>query len=407
MTMRLTAAVPCGRPDAHIVADDAEALAIAAALAAQFAPEAAERDAERRLPGRELDRLSESGLLGITVPRAFGGADVRARTLAEVFRRLAAADPSIAQIPHSHVVYVDVLRQQGSPRQQEFFFGEVLAGKRFGNAQPEAGPGHARDQRIRLLPGVCGGFLISGVRRYSTGALFADWIPVPARGQDDRLYVAYVPWGAPGLAVIDDWAGMGQRTTASGTVRLDDVPVPAERVVPHHLTFEGPQLHGALAQLLHAAIDVGIAGGALAEAVRFVRTGARAWPESGIDTAAEDPLVVQRVGELAVRVRAAEALLDAAGRSVDEARTELTDASAGAASMAVAAAKAFAEPVAVELGSAIFELGGTRSSQEGLNLNRYWRDARTHTLHDPARWKIQHIGRYVLNGQLPPRYGPR
>ncbi|GLW10908.1 hypothetical protein Misp01_60360 [Microtetraspora sp. NBRC 13810] len=77
----------------------------------------------------------------------------------------------------------------------------------------------------------------------------------------------------------------------------------------------------------------------------------------------------------------------------------------GAASIAVAAAKAYAEPVAVELGGAVFELGGTRSSLEPLNLNRHWRNARTHTLHDPARWKLQHIGRYVLNGQLPPRHG--
>jgi SfnB family sulfur acquisition oxidoreductase len=389
---------------ARIIDDDAEAIAVAQELAARFAGEAAQRDAERRLPEPELAQLSASGLLGITVPREHGGADVRAGTVAEVFRLLAAADPNIAQIPQSHIVYVNVLRQQGTPAQQEFFFAEVLAGRRFGNAQSEAGTRHVQDYRTRLHPDG-DGFRLTGTKHYSTGALYADWVPVLAKREDDTLHVAYVPRDAPGLTVVDDWAGMGQRTTASGTVQLDDVFVPADRVVPHHLTFTGPQLHGALAQLLHTAIDVGIARGALEEAVAFTRTKARPWFEAGVESATEDPLVVQRVGELAIRVAAAEALLVAAGTAVDAARAKLTDESAGRASIAVATAKAFADPVAVEAGNAIFELGGTRASLDALNLHRHWRNARTHTLHDPARWKVQHIGRYVLNGQLPPRHG--
>jgi SfnB family sulfur acquisition oxidoreductase len=393
------------RSAARVITGDAEALSVARELSARFAIGAAERDADRRLPHAELAELSASGLLGITVPRVHGGADVRAGTVAEVFRLLGAADPNIAQIPHSHIVYVNVLRHQGSPEQRAFFFGEVLAGKRFGNAQSEAGTKHVQDYRTRLVPQPDGGFLLRGVKHYCTGALFADWVPVLARHDDETLHVAYVPRDAPGLIVIDDWDGMGQRTTASGTVHLDDVPVDAGRVVPHHLTFTGPQLYGALAQLLHTAIDVGIAGGALDEAVEFVRTKARPWFESGVATAVEDPLIVQRVGELTIKVRAAEALLVAAGRAVDEASADLTDESAGAASIAVATAKAYIDPVAVEIGSAVFELGGTRSSLNGLNLHRHWRNARTHTLHDPARWKVQHIGRYVLSGQLPPRHG--
>ncbi|MEZ7124932.1 SfnB family sulfur acquisition oxidoreductase [Nonomuraea sp. AD125B] len=389
----------------HVIADDAEALATARELAAGFAEGAAARDAERRLPEPELDRLSASGLLAVTVPRAYGGADVSARTLAEVFRLLAAADPNLAQIPHSHFVYVNVLRQQGTDVQRKFFFGEVLDGRRFGNAQSEAGTRHVQDYRTSLVAAPEGGFLLNGTKHYSTGALFAHWIPVLARREDRTLHVAYVPRDAPGLTVVDDWDGMGQRTTASGTVQLEDVRVPEDRVVPHHLTFQGPQLHGAYAQLLHAAIDVGIAGGALEEALEFVRTKARPWFESGQERAADDPLVIQRSGELAVKVRAAEALLDRAAQAVDTARDDLNDATAAAASIAVAAAKAFADPVAVELGNAIFELGGTRSSLDGLNLHRHWRNARTHTLHDPARWKIQHIGRYVLDGKLPPRHG--
>ncbi|MFF0584531.1 SfnB family sulfur acquisition oxidoreductase [Streptomyces sp. NPDC003781] len=393
---------------ATVIADDAEALAVAAELAADFRKDAAERDALRRLPHTELERLSASGLLAVTVPAQFGGADVSTETLAEIFRLLASADASLAQIPQSHFVYINVLRRQGTQAQKEFFFGEVLAGKRFGNAQSEAGTSHVQDIRTRLARRPDGSYVLNGVKHYSTGALFADWIPVLARADDDNLHVAYVPREAPGLTVVDDWHGMGQRTTASGTVRLESVPVPADRVVPHHLTFQGPQLHGALAQVLHAAIDAGIASGALAEAGEFVRTTSRPWFESvdeGHATAAEDPLLIQRFGELAIRVRAADALLVIAARSVDAARADLSDDSAAEASIAVAAAKVTAAQAAVEVGSALFEVAGTRSVLDSLGLHRHWRDARTHTLHDPARWKVQHIGRYLLNGTRPPRHG--
>ncbi|MFC8347492.1 SfnB family sulfur acquisition oxidoreductase [Streptomyces sp. NPDC057280] len=390
---------------AHVIADEAEALAVAAALADEFRAGASVRDAERRLPRAELDRLSASGLLAVTVPADHGGADVGAPTLAEIFRLLATADGSLAQIPQSHFAYVNVIRRQGTEEQRKFFFAELLAGRRFGNAQSEAGTRHVQDIRTRLTPQPDGSYVLDGLKHYSTGALFADWIPVLARAEEDKLHVAYVPADAPGVTVIDDWDGLGQRTTASGTVRLAGVPVPADRILPHHLTFEGPQLHGAVAQLLHAAIDAGIAGGALAEAAEFVRTKSRPWFESGVETAAEDPLLIQRFGELALQVRSAEALLREAGRVVQAAQADLTDDSAAEASIAVAAAKVQAAQAAVEVGSALFEVAGTRAALNSLNLHRHWRDARTHTLHDPTRWKIQHIGRYVLNGTRPPRHG--
>ncbi|MFD4523482.1 SfnB family sulfur acquisition oxidoreductase [Streptomyces sp. NPDC058470] len=390
---------------AKVIADDVEALAVAAALADEFRAGASARDAKRRLPRAELERLSASGLLAVTVPAAYGGADVCQETLAEIFRLLASADASLAQIPQNHFVYVNVISRQGTARQREFFFAEVLAGRRFGNAQSEAGTKHVQDIRTRLEPRPDGSYALTGVKHYSTGALFADWIPVLARAEDDNLHVAYVPRDAAGVTVVDDWDGMGQRTTASGTVRLDGVAVPADRVVPHHLTFHGPQLHGAVAQLLHAAIDAGIAAGALAEAVEFVRTKSRPWFESGLDTAAEDPLLIQRFGELAIQVRASEALLGAAARAVDAAREALDEDSAAEASIAVAAAKVHTATTALEVAGALFEVSGTRSALNSLNLHRHWRDARTHTLHDPARWKIQHIGRYVLNGTKPPRHG--
>jgi alkylation response protein AidB-like acyl-CoA dehydrogenase len=168
--------------------------------------------------------------------------------------------------------------------------------------------------------------------------------------------------------------------------------------------FSRPTVYGARAQLLHSAIDVGIATGALAAGVRQTEL-ARPHFEAGVSTAAEDSTLINIAGELTVAVRGAQALLLEAARQVDVAAQNLTDESAAAASIAVAVAKVAAVRAALEASNVLFELGGTRSVSASANLSRYWRDARTHTLHDPTRWKIQHIGRYTLTGTPPPRHG--
>ncbi len=125
-------------PKARILRDDAQALEAAVRLAAEFAPGAAGRDRERRLPVAELDRWSESGLGGITVPRAYGGPDVSLATLAEVFATVSAADPSLGQIPQNQFGVLRLVRELGTEAQKRRFFGDALAGLRFGNAGPSA-----------------------------------------------------------------------------------------------------------------------------------------------------------------------------------------------------------------------------------------------------------------------------
>ena len=397
-------AVAAAAPRVPVLARD-EAVRSAGLIADALAVDAGRRDAQRVLPAAELESLTASGLLAITVPGEYGGADLPAETVAEVFRLLATGDPSVAQIPHSHFVYVNALRHQGTEAQQAFFFAEVLSGRRFGNAQSEVGTKHVRDIRTTLAP-AGRGWLLNGTKGYSTGALFADWIPVLAHlGEGGPLHVAWVERTAPGVTVVDDWDGLGQRTTASGTVELVDVAVQSARVTPYHLTFEGPQTYGAFAQLLHSAIDAGIARAALTEAADFVATRSRPYPDAQVERAADDPLVVHAFGEMELQVRAAEALLAEAGRAVDRADADLTEQSAAAASLAVAAARASTTQASVEVASRLFEVAGTRSALARLNLDRHWRNARTHTLHDPAAWKVQHLGRYAVDGTLPPNHG--
>lgn len=388
------------------VLDAEAAIGIASEFAVGFAAGAVERDANRLLPHEEIRELADSRILAITVPSEYGGADLPATTVAEVFRLIASADPNIAQIPHSHFVYVNQLRLRANHEQKARLFSEVIAGKMFGNAQSEIGTKHVRDYHTTLTPDGPGRWRLNGTKFYCTGALFADWIPVLAHlGTGGPIQVAWVHRDAEGLSIVDDWNGMGQRVTASGTVRLDDVLVTADWITDYAVTFDGPQTAGAFAQLLHAAIDAGIARAALDEAAEFLRTKSRPYPDAGVDRAADDPVIVHAFGEMELEVRAAEALLETAGRAVEQADTDLTERTAGSASLAVAAARAATTRASVRTASRLFEVAGTRAAMAPLDLDRHWRNARTHTLHDPAEWKVQHLGRWAVDSALPPRHG--
>jgi SfnB family sulfur acquisition oxidoreductase len=402
-------------PQAEVLFSATEAVAAARAYAESIAVGVIERDRAGAVPYAELAALDASGLLGITVPAAYGGPDLSPVVLAEVIRTIAAVDPAIAQVPQAHFLFVDVLAVHGRPPQQERLFADVLAGARLGNGMAERGGQHAQDLQTRLRSvskgeGAEGRLRLDGRKYYCTGAISARWIGVSALDDDDRLVLAFVERDAPGVWVGDDWDVMGQRATVSGSAVFDQVAVDPGLVVPFGRAFEVPQQLGARAQLVHAAIQVGIAGGALRDAAEFVRTRARPFFEAAragwAQVAAADPHTIHRFGRLATRVRAAEALLASAAATLEEVTRVPRDATAAArGSIAVAEAKAFASDVAVEVAGDLFALAGASAADERHDLSRHWRNARTHASHDPVDWKYHHVGNFRLNHVLPPNHG--
>jgi SfnB family sulfur acquisition oxidoreductase len=392
--------LPPSRP-AHVIRDDAEALAVAEHLKPLFAADARERDRDRRLPFAEVDLFSQSGLWGITIPKAYGGAGVSQVTLAKVFATLAAGDPSLTQIAQNSFEIIDVIRQTASEEQKRALFGAVLAGHRLGNAFSEFGGKNVEVFETKLVRRG-EGYVVSGRKFYSTGALFAHLVPIVALDEDGRVVVAVADRDAAGLVVINDWSAFGQRTTASGTVTLDNVVIPESRVLPAHIVYEHQSAVGPQSQLIHAAIDAGIARGAIEATIDLVRNHARPWIDSGQDRASDDPYTLAAIGDLKIRLHAAEALLERAGRQLDETIADVNDATIAKAKIAVAEAKVLTTEVAISASNKLFELAGTRSTLGAHNLDRFWRDARTHTLHDPVRWKFHAIGQYYLNDVQPP-----
>ncbi|MFK7700329.1 SfnB family sulfur acquisition oxidoreductase [Pseudomonas caspiana] len=392
------------RDRAAVIENDEQALHIAQELAAHFKRESAVRDQERRLPHAELDLFSASGLWGISVPKVYGGAGVSNVTLAKVIRLIAEADGSLGQIPQNHFYALEVLRVNGSPQQQERLYAEALAGLRFGNALAELGTKTAHDRTTRLSRDG-DGYRINGRKFYSTGALYAQRIPTSVIDENGVQQLAFVPADSDGLTVIDDWSGFGQRTTGSGSVVFENVYVDARDVVAFQSAFERPTTVGPLAQILHAAIDTGIARAAFEDALHFVRTRTRPWIDSGIEKAVDDPLTLSSFGKLSIRLYAAEALLDRAGQYLDIAQADTNAETVAAASIAVAEARAISTEISLAAGSTLFELAGSQATLAEHDLDRHWRNARVHTLHDPVRWKYHAIGNYYLNDKNPPLRG--
>jgi len=390
---------------AAVIDSDAQALEVARSLAGEFAREASQRDRERRLPLPELERYSQSGLWGITVPREHGGAGVSRATLAEVTAIISAADGSLGQIPQNHYYALEVLRVNGSADQQRRFYARALAGERFGNALAETGTRTAAERRTRLSAGVEGEWRIHGSKFYCTGALYAQWIPTATVDGDGIQRLAIVRRDSPGVEIIDDWSGFGQRVTGSGTVHFNDVAVPVEDVLLLADPAAPPNTIKPLAQIVHAAIDLGIGQAALADAVAFVRERSRPWIDAGVERAADDPLTISEFGRLSIRLEAARALVSRAGRLLDTATASGTAADVAAASIAVAEARALTTEASLAAGTKLFELAGTQATLDHLNLDRHWRNARTHTLHDPVRWKRHAVGNYYLNDIAPGRAG--
>lgn len=388
---------------AHIIKSDEEALEIARNLAEQFKTDAVQRDAERILPFEEIEAYSQSGLWAITVPKEYGGAEVSSYTVAQVIALMSGVDGSIGQIPQNHFYGLEILRNNGTEQQKHKLYAEVLKGARFGNALAEFKTKTAA-QRQTAIRKTEQGYVINGEKFYCTGSLFAHRIPTLVVDENEQQFLVFVLRDSEGLTLIDDWSGFGQRTTGSGTVKFDNVQVLEEDVVRFDTAYTRPTISGPFAQLLHASIETGIARAAFEETLNRVRQ-ARPWIDSGVDQATDDPLTKLELGRVIADVRASEVLLKQAARSVDAAKADPTEARVAKASLDVAKARAHSSETALKASSKLIELAGSRGSQREDGLDRFWRNARVHTLHDASRWKYYFIANYLLNGVLPPRRG--
>jgi len=386
---------------AHVIGEEEEALGVAREIAADLKPRLAVRNNESKAPKYALELASRRGITALAVPREYGGAELPTTALAEVLKIIATADPGVAQILIAQYTLGDVILTRGDKGQKDYFLPKILAGARVGNAMAEIGGKNAREFVTRLTRRHGGGYVLNGRKFYTTGSYLSHWFPVLAVDDEGKTVHPFVPRNAPGVTVLNDWKGFGQRNSLSGTATFDNVFIPEDHLFRSPPARSGTQ-GGQYAQVLHAAVDSGIARAALEAGIDYLRNHARPYPGTGVERAADELHVIREIGQFTVQLHAAEALVARGAAAVDRARNSPDDPAAQTASfLAVADARAQADHAALAISSGIFSLLGASSSLEKWNLDRFWRNARTHTVHDPIRWKHHHIGNYYLNG-VPP-----
>lgn len=369
-------------------------------LAERFATSAAERDREGGTAKQERDQIRASGLLRASIPRDYGGAGGSWADVMRAVRVIASADSSLGHLFGFHHLLVATVRLFGTRPQWEASYRETARDDLFwGNALNPLDPG------TKLVRGADGG-VVNGKKSFCSGALDSDRLIVSAHDADGKLWVAAIPSNRSGIRYHHDWDNMGQRQTDSGSVDFQDVGVEQAEF----LTTPGPlgspfaSLRPCIAQLVLGNVFLGIAQGALETAKDYTRTQRRAWPASGVASASEDPYVLARYGDLGLAVESARLLAEAAGHALDAAWNKKEDATPedrGKAALAIAATKVATTRTSLDVSSGIFDVMGARSTTARARLDRFFRNARTHTLHDPVDYKVRELGEWELSRKLP------
>ena len=391
------------------VVDSADPFAVAATLAQAFAETAVSRDRQGGTAKRERDLLRGSGLLGFSVPAEFGGAGGSWADVMALVRTFATVDGSLAHLFGFHHLLLATVRLFGHREQWSQVYAETVRRSWFwGNA---LNPLDTRSTIRRAAPGQS---VIVGSKSFCSGASDSDMLIVSALdeatgdalGNGRRLVVAAIPSGRDGIRINQDWNNMGQRQTDSGTVDFDQVRVADDEILrtPGPLGSVFASLRPCIAQLVLVNVYLGLGQGALAEARRFTTSQSRSWIASGVARPGDDPYVLRTYGELAVGLKGALALGDLAGRALDDAWSRgdgLTAAQRGACALAVATAKVASTRAGLDVANRMFEVAGARATAAAAGLDRFWRNLRTHTLHDPVDYKLREIGRWTLLDELP------
>ncbi|WP_394778529.1 acyl-CoA dehydrogenase family protein [Undibacterium sp.] len=381
--------------------DSGDPLHIARQLAERLAATAIERDRQGGHAAQEREWIRESGLLALSIPTEFGGHGASWPVVYQVIRILAQADSALAHVFGFHHLQLAGIQLYGNAQQQRRLLTETVEKRLFwGNA---LNPLDKRATAVRQGDR----FILDGIKSFSSGSVGSDWLTISAWDLATQSpLIAVLPTAQQGITVQPDWDSFGQRQTDSGNVHFSSVSLPAELVLQAPLQAATPQstVRSQVAQLIMTNLYLGIGLGAFDAAARYTREQSRPWFASGVDRAVDDPFIQHRYGELWLLLRPAVVLADHAAAELENVFRKgplITAHDRGELAVAVAEAKTLSHRAGLEISSQMFELTGARSTSAQYGYDRFWRNVRVHTLHDPIDYKLRDLGRYALEGKLP------
>ncbi|WP_028657087.1 acyl-CoA dehydrogenase family protein [Nocardioides sp. J54] len=378
-------------------------------VATTLAADAVQRDRALAVPTAEVQLLKDSGLVTLLGPVEHGGAGQDWTTALRVIRAVSAGDGSIGQLLGYHLLWFWAVRLVGTPEQvaaveeqatkEQWFFGGAV---------------NPRDADL-VITDEGDEIVFRGEKSFSTGGRVSDVTVLEGvlDGTDKHVF-AIVPTQQPAIRFKGDWDSLGQRLTESGGVVIDGVRVPWEAAAGYVRTANGwefqPRVYNTLnvplIQIIFANIYLGIAEGALATAATYTREKTRPWPYTPDlkETATQEFYILETYGELRSKLWAAEALTERAATLIEAINAHadtVTPEERGEAAVLIAAAKQVAIDTGLEIGTRVYDVTGARATASSVGLDIFWRNIRTHSLHDPVAHKRAEVGRYALLGELP------
>nr|NLU59050.1 acyl-CoA dehydrogenase [Pseudomonas sp. BIGb0427] len=369
---------------------------------------AAQRERERQLPYEAVRQIAQAGLYTCRIPEQYGGPGGSVSDVIGLLLRIASVDSNVAQALRPGFGFIEGLLSStadGAEAERQRWFARYLQGAVLGNAGWEVGGANGAISARIVRDGEH--YRASGSKYYSTGSLYADWVSAVALDENDQpVSFVLLPRERQGLELLDDFDAMGQRLTASGTTRLNDVVVYADEIRTRTVEEGKRTIVTPFLQLFLATVQAGIARNALDDASRFAREHARPIKHSSAARSVDDPYVQLIVGEIAARAFSAEAVVLRAAASIDRAwASGLDPQQVDQAAIDVAQAQYIAAESALKAAELLFDVGGASTTGRSHNLDRHWRNARTVANHNPRHWKAAAVGAWQLTGTPPPTSG--
>jgi alkylation response protein AidB-like acyl-CoA dehydrogenase len=380
----------------------AEALPGFRAVFARLAEGAGERDLSWTHLFELVRELAEAGFGRLRVPAEHGGYGVDLPTLFELLAEVGQADSNVPQILRGHFSAVELLRGSDDTGTAAYWLRRIAEGVVFGNGQSEpagANPAGNGFEITTRLHRAGGHLVVSGTKFYSTGSLYADYIRVGVLDEDGQRAFAIVPARHPGVVHVDDWDGIGQRLTGSGTTHFEAVPVAEHGQLG--LVRDSLRSLPAFFQIVHLANLAGIARSLREETIAVVRSRKRTGLHALSTDATTDPEVLGVIGTLHARSLTADTLLRLAAEGLEAANADGTPEAYHRNFVDVSAAQVAIIEAVLDAATIAFNAGGSSTVREGTHLDRHWRNARTLASHNPVIYKPRVIGDFLVNGTAP------
>ena len=376
------------------------AIEIAQKLAKTFAETAAERDKQGGNPKAERDLIRQSGLLGLSIPQVFGGQGADWKTIFKTIQTIAQVDSSLAHVYGFHHLLIATVQLFAQKEQYSTWFEQTTEQNLFwGNTL------NPLDKRTTVQQISADEYIFHGDKSFCSGSIDSDILLCSGFNAQNKLLIGVIPTERDGVSFLGDWNNMGQRQTDSGTSHFEQVKIHENELLlnPGPLSTPYSSLRPLIAQLIFVHLFLGVAEGAF-EVARETVQQQKAWSKSLVENAVNDPFTQKHFAEFYVQLEGIRLLANKAVETLQKAWDigESLDAEQrGEVSIAIATAKIAATNTSLYITQNIFQVMGARATTAKLNLDRFWRNVRTQTLHDPIDYKYQEVGEWVLTGKVP------